>query len=152
MATSAPDLRVGVNVYPEGIKGVVNSFLPRVTGEMRILLDKPGPEVNPPLKLKVEYAEGLGEEDVETLKKEMKASIRLKLEVSPDIEFVAPGGLGRELSKTGKQKLIEKITAINNRLLSEEAYLSKLLKIKAGLMQDLLTGNKNKEIKAMVAA
>ena len=71
-------------------------------------MDKPGPEVNPPLKLKVEYAKGLGEEEVETLKKEMKTSMRLKLEVSADIEFVAPGGLGRELSKTGKQKLIKK--------------------------------------------
>ncbi len=43
----------GVNIYPSAIKEAVARFHPRTTGVLKILLDKPGPLVKPPLKLQV---------------------------------------------------------------------------------------------------
>ena len=54
-------------------------------------------------------------------------------------------------TKDEQLRIVKILESIDFRIESEESYLSKLLKIKAGLMQDLLIGNKNKEIKAMVA-
>ena len=97
----------GINVYPTAIKGVVNTFLPRVTGEMRIVLDSPGPMVNPPLILKVEHG-GLDESEHQTLKKEIVEEIKNKLEVRPDVELVAPGTFERAGGISAKGALIEK--------------------------------------------
>ena len=49
----------GVVVYPAGIDGVITGFVPKVTGEFRIILDEPPPRVSPPLKLKIEYGENI---------------------------------------------------------------------------------------------
>ena len=98
----------GINVYPTAIKGVVNTFLPRVTGEMRIVLDEPGPVVPPPMKIRVEYAEGLNEKEHQALREEMIQAIRTKLEVRPDIEFVPSATFERAGGVSAKGTLIEK--------------------------------------------
>jgi len=98
----------GVNVYPTAIKGVINTFLPRVTGEMRIVLDAPGPMVQTPLKLGVEHAPGLGKEDIGLLREELAKEIRSKLEVRPDIELVAPDTFERAGGISAKGTLVEK--------------------------------------------
>ncbi|MCK7474892.1 MAG: hypothetical protein MZV49_18250 [Rhodopseudomonas palustris] len=46
----------GVKVYPAAIQNVVLQFQPRVSGELRIRLDKPPPKVEPPLQLAIEAA------------------------------------------------------------------------------------------------
>lgn len=43
-------------------------------------------------------------------------------------------------SKDEQQRIINILTSIDNKIQSEQAYFSKLTKIKTGLMQDLLTG------------
>jgi phenylacetate-CoA ligase len=73
----------GVMVYPASIEGVINSFVPRVTGEFRIVLDEPPPRVVPPLKLKVEYGEGFKEKELESLAKEIEETIHTKLKFRP---------------------------------------------------------------------
>ncbi len=98
----------GVNVYPTGVKGVINSFFPRVTGEMRIVLDAPGPMVEPPLKVRVEYAEGLNKEELGQLKEELGKEIRSKLEVRAEIELVSPDTFERAGGVSAKGTLIEK--------------------------------------------
>ena len=40
----------GVMAYPSHTKGVINEFVPRVTGGLRIILDEKPPRVVPPLK------------------------------------------------------------------------------------------------------
>src|SRR5699024_9012415 len=45
----------GTNVFPTAIKEVITDFMPKLTGEMRIVLNNPPPRVVPPLILKVEY-------------------------------------------------------------------------------------------------
>ncbi len=89
----------GVNVYPSALKDAVSRFHPRTTGAMKILLDRPGPLVTPPLKLRVEYGCGLGGEERQALRQEMKAYMREHLRVNPEIELVPPDSIPRETKK-----------------------------------------------------
>jgi len=95
----------GVAVYPVQIDGVIASFSPRTTGEFRIVLDNPGPKVEPPLKLKIEYGEGVQEEELEALANEIAQAMHDKLSIRPKIEWLPPNTLERFQYKT---KLIEK--------------------------------------------
>lgn len=40
---------LGVNAFPSAVQDVVAGFAPRTTGQIRILLDEPGPRVTPPI-------------------------------------------------------------------------------------------------------
>jgi phenylacetate-CoA ligase len=94
----------GVNIYPAAIKDAVVSFLPRTTGALRILLDKPGPLVKPPLKVLVEHSEGMGEEGKKVLKEDLNRYMKENLRVNPEIQLVPSRSIPREMGKT---KLIE---------------------------------------------
>ena len=52
-------------------RGVVNSFVPRVTGELRIALDELPPRAVPPLELKGEQGEGMKGEELQGLTEEI---------------------------------------------------------------------------------
>jgi phenylacetate-CoA ligase len=95
----------GVIVYPAAIDGVVTGFVPRVTGEFRIVLNAPPPRVEPPLKLKIEYGEGVKEEELEALTEEINVEMHAKLKMRPKITWVPPMSLERVAHKT---KFIEK--------------------------------------------
>jgi len=91
----------GVNIYPAALKSVVGEFVPRTTGALRILLDRPGPLVTPPLIVKVEYGSGdMTGEEKHKLKEELTAQIRDQLRVNPQIEMVPPQSLPRKAGKT----------------------------------------------------
>ncbi|MEE9610158.1 MAG: hypothetical protein V3W19_02845 [Desulfatiglandales bacterium] len=95
----------GTNIYPTALKEAVGEFIPRTTGELRILLDRPGPLVKPPLKIRVEYgSEEMGDEEKQDLKEKLSDHISDKLRVRPTIELVPPLSLPRE---SGKTSLIE---------------------------------------------
>nr|WP_309099150.1 AMP-binding protein [Fredinandcohnia onubensis] len=89
----------GVNVFPTAIKDVVSSFYPRTTGDIQILLEKPGPAVEPPLQIKVEHGMNT-EEDLPNLKKELEETLRGKLMFRADIQLVPEGTLPRFEMKT----------------------------------------------------
>ncbi len=95
----------GVMVYPSAIKDLVNGFVPRMTGEIRVVLDKPGPRVDPPLKIKVEHGPDLTDEALGALRGDLKAKIQQMLRLNPDIILVPPQSLGRS---EHKGELIEK--------------------------------------------
>jgi len=90
----------GVIVYPAAIDAVVASFIPRVTGEFRILLDEPPPRVVPPLRLRVERGEQTQASDCESLGNEIIAAMKERLKFSPAIEWVEPYALERSSHKT----------------------------------------------------
>jgi phenylacetate-CoA ligase len=94
----------GVNVYPAAMRNVVVSFAPRTTGQMRVVLDRPGHRVTPPLRLRVEHGAGTPGGDLPALKAAIEQLMHEKLKVRPDIELVAPGTLERTSHKT---KMIE---------------------------------------------
>lgn len=95
----------GVPVYPAAIQGVINGFVPRLTGAFRIVLEVPPPRVIPPLKLKVESGTGLGKDDRATLEKELLQKMHNILKIKPAIEWLAPHSLPRTSKKT---QLLEK--------------------------------------------
>jgi phenylacetate-CoA ligase len=99
----------GINVYPSAVKNAINAFVPRVTGEMRIILEKPGPRVEPPMKIKVEYGSEVKEADLPSLKKELEDKMSAQLRVRPDITFVPPNTLERAAGPSAKGKLVEKL-------------------------------------------
>lgn len=95
----------GINVFPSAIRNVINSFLPRVTGAFKIILDNPPPRVVPPLKMKVEYGPGMTVNDLEEIKRSIEEKMSDALRFKPSIEFVPPESLERT---KGKVNLFEK--------------------------------------------
>jgi len=94
----------GVNIYPGVIKSAVEHFFPNVTGALRIMLDKPGPSVTPPLKIRLEYAEGSDQSKIDTLETSMMHYFKGNLRITPKFIWVEPGSIQRE---TKKSKLVE---------------------------------------------
>jgi phenylacetate-CoA ligase len=90
----------GSNVYPAAIKKVVAAFMPRVTGEMRIVLDQPPPRVEPPLKLRIEHGEDVGNDDLDGLAEAIGQALHNKLKVRPAIEWLQPGTLEKSKRKS----------------------------------------------------
>jgi phenylacetate-CoA ligase len=89
---------LGVNVFPAAIRDVVSSLHPRTTGAVQVLLARPGPRVEPPLRLVVEH--GPGEIDLAVLRASIKRRIRDRLTVSVDVELVPPETLPRSEMKS----------------------------------------------------
>jgi phenylacetate-CoA ligase len=77
---------LGVNVYPLAIKDVVSNLRPKVSGEIEIQLEKPGPVVEPPLKIKVELGKEPG--PLDSLKAAIDHLLREKLMFRADTELV----------------------------------------------------------------
>ncbi len=92
----------GVNVWPSAIKDVVMSFLPEVSGEMLISLDRPGPMVEPPLKIKIEVGDKADHES--DLASRIEERLRSKLIFTAKVELLPRGSLPRTEMKA---KLIE---------------------------------------------
>ena len=69
------------------------SLRPQTTGEVQILLEQPGPKVEPPLKLQVEH--GPEVQELDALKKDIEDTLRQKLIFTAEVELVPPGTLPR---------------------------------------------------------
>lgn len=95
----------GVMVYPSMIADVIQSFVPRVTGQFRIVLDEPPPRVVPPLKLKVERGVDTPSEKLDELAGEIEDAMSSKIKVRPKIIWLEPQELARS---TTKGKVFEK--------------------------------------------
>ena len=90
----------GVNLYPAAIKNIVSSFVPDVTGEMRIVLDNPPPRVAPPLRLKLEHGKNIDKSQLPGLTNRVSMALHDEIKVRPEITFVEPGDLPKETRKT----------------------------------------------------
>ncbi len=90
----------GVMVYPASIDNVITGFVPRVTGEFRIVLSEPPPRVVPPLKLKVEYGEDVPEDKLPALAAEIADKMHDSIKVRPEITWIPPMTLERSAHKT----------------------------------------------------
>jgi phenylacetate-CoA ligase len=95
----------GVMVYPIKIKKLIEGFVPRVTGQFRIVLDGPPPRVEPPLKLKLECGEDIPEDKLHALASEIAEAMSKDIKTHPKIIWVEPHELERS---TYKDKVFEK--------------------------------------------
>jgi phenylacetate-CoA ligase len=100
----------GVNVFPPAIKDIVESFRPRASGTIRILLDTPPPVVEPPLEVRVELAEELPEPQRIELSDAIAAKIHNFLRFKAAIELVPPGTYAPATARSNyKAQLIERL-------------------------------------------
>ena len=83
----------GTNVWPSAIKDVVMSMRPRTNGEVQILLEKPGPAVDPPLRLRIE-SDG-DPTALVRLGHDLEVLLRDKLVFASRVEIVPVGTLPR---------------------------------------------------------
>jgi phenylacetate-CoA ligase len=90
----------GVGVFPIAVRDVVTSFIPRVTGAMRIVLTEPLPNISPPLKIKVEHGSSIELRQLPDLAKELEERMLELYRVRSKVEFVPPESLGRVTKKT----------------------------------------------------
>jgi len=95
----------GVPVYPAAIQGVINGFIPRVTGAFRIVLDEPPPRVVPPLQLKIESGVEVQEAELPDLERELVVKMHSLLKIRPSVIWIRPNTLDRSVKKT---QLLEK--------------------------------------------
>jgi phenylacetate-CoA ligase len=96
---------LGVNVFPAAIRDLVAELRPRTTGAMQVVLPRPGPRVEPPLRVEVEHAAGW--DDLEALREALEERIRGRLTIPADVELVPPGRLGRSELKTALTRIEE---------------------------------------------
>jgi phenylacetate-CoA ligase len=90
----------GVKLYPAAVQNLVFELRPQLTGHFRIVLDAPGPKVQPPLRMKVEIT---GDGDPTGIG-ELRARMHSRFSVTPEIEAIPAGSLPRTAHKA---KLIE---------------------------------------------
>lgn len=94
-------LAVGGKLVPAmDIKGIVNSYVPRVTGGMRIVLEGRSMQVEPPLKIKVERAPEISGDSLERLRADLVNDLHGKLGIEAQIQFLEPYALERGMLKT----------------------------------------------------
>ncbi|MFZ0564417.1 MAG: hypothetical protein WAM43_22580 [Terriglobales bacterium] len=84
---------LGVNVFPAAIKDVISSFSPQTTGEIQVVLDKPGPTVAPPIRIVAEWRTEAA--DSSQLKAAIERKIKATLSVTASVEMVPAGTLPR---------------------------------------------------------
>jgi phenylacetate-CoA ligase len=98
----------GQKVWPNDIKGVVMTFRPQVTGEIRIVLDSPEYSFSHPVQVKVELSQDLDPQAKRTLKEEIEKKIRSWLVVRAEVHLVPQGSLPAKINIAGKMSLFEK--------------------------------------------
>jgi phenylacetate-CoA ligase len=87
-------------VYPEAVKREILKFRPQTTGYFRIALEKPGPAVKPPLKIKLEYGSDMNVKSISDLEQRMISSFKENLRISPEFIWLSSGKITRETKKT----------------------------------------------------
>lgn len=86
----------GINVFPSAVRDVVASFVPEVTGHIQIVLPRPGPLVQPPVRVDVEITAP----DQEAVAERLTDAIRSRLNFTARVCPVADGTLPRTALKT----------------------------------------------------
>jgi len=98
----------GQKIWPNDVKAVVMGFCPQVSGEIRIVLDRPEYSFAHPVKVKVEIGENLSPEKHDFLKQEIEKTIRALLVVRAEVQLVQQGTLPTKVNEAGKMSLFER--------------------------------------------
>ncbi len=86
----------GVSVHPQAVKNLIDEFHPCVPSAIRILPDRPGPLVTPPLRVRLEHGAGTDTSQRAALEGEMLTRFRQELGITPPLPWVAPRAIPRE--------------------------------------------------------
>jgi phenylacetate-CoA ligase len=85
----------GVNVFPLAVQAVLLRLAPRVTGEFRIVIDRP-PPIDYPVPIAVEVADDLPVARHAELVQDIVARLRQALDFTAAVELVASGTIATE--------------------------------------------------------
>jgi phenylacetate-CoA ligase len=80
----------GINVFPLSIQAVLLALAPRVTGEFRVLIDRP-PPIDYPVPITVEVARDVPAAGHATLAREIEARLKAELDFMAAVTPVSPG-------------------------------------------------------------
>ncbi len=97
----------GVNVFPNAVRDVVNSFSNETTGNIRIVLPAAGPVAESPVSVIVEHISGLSVDKLDVLGRALEAAIHHHLRFRSRILFESEGLFELKTGTTGKSKLVE---------------------------------------------
>ncbi len=96
----------GVNVFPNAVRDVINRHSEITTGNIRMVLPKPGPVVEPPVDVLVLHHPA-STEQLKTLGGTLNNAIHHHLRFRANIVFQAEGEFQLKTGATGKSKLVE---------------------------------------------
>ncbi len=85
----------GVNVFPSSVQAVLLRLAPRLTGEFRIVIDRP-PPIDYPVPMTVEAAHDVPLGRYDALATETTARLQAELNFSAAVTIVGPGSIATE--------------------------------------------------------
>jgi phenylacetate-CoA ligase len=85
----------GVNVFPLSVQAVLMQLAPRVTGEFRVVIDRP-PPIDYPVPLSVEVARDMPPARHEGLANEVVTRLQAELNFTAAVTFVPSGSIATE--------------------------------------------------------
>jgi phenylacetate-CoA ligase len=97
----------GVNVFPNAVRDVVNRHSSKTTGNIRMILQEPGPVAEPPIPILVEHVRNLSTAQLAELGNELENAIHHQLRFRAKIEFQSEDHFELKTGTTGKSKLVE---------------------------------------------
>jgi phenylacetate-CoA ligase len=97
----------GVNVFPNAVRDVVNRLSEQTTGNIRMVLPKPGPVAEPPVNVLVEHIKGLSPEQLTSLAEAIEKALHHQLRFRAAIQFESEESFEIQTGTTGKSKLVE---------------------------------------------
>lgn len=80
----------GVNVFPLSVQTVLMTLVPELTGEFRLVIDRP-PPIDYPVPITVEVAREVPQERREPLVREVTARLKAALDFTAAVTLVEPG-------------------------------------------------------------
>ena len=95
---------LGVNIFPTAVRDLVQSLRPRTSGVIQVVLDAPGPRVEPPLRVDAEWGAEPG--DHAELRQRLEDTIKNRLSVSAQVTLVPPGSLERSQMKSDLTRVV----------------------------------------------
>lgn len=94
-----------VTVYPSSVREVVREFVPRVSGEIEILLTHPATQTRAPVPINVELASQLTDE--QDLRASIEEAVHKKLLFKAEVSLVKFGTLSRSEYKTRLVRFVD---------------------------------------------
>jgi len=86
----------GVNVFPLSVQAVLMRLAPRVTGEFRVVIDRP-PPIDYPVPLTVEVARDVPTVQHESLARDVAERLQAELNFTAAVTLVEPGTIATEV-------------------------------------------------------
>jgi phenylacetate-CoA ligase len=80
----------GINVFPLSIQAVLLALAPRVTGEFRVVIDRP-PPIDYPVPITVEVVRDVPADGHDAVARELEARLKAELDFTAAVTTVPPG-------------------------------------------------------------